>query len=155
MLRGMRSALAPLLATLLLLGAACGGDEDGGDEFRAQADAVCADYGPRIAAVPPPLEDVDEWAAIAGDIGDLMEAAVNALRGLEPPEGLGADYGEWIALKEELLAQTRALQQSGAAHDVGAVATALAAAQQAESEAAELAGGLGLTDCAVSESSFE
>lgn len=151
----MKNALAPLVAALLLLGAACGGEENGADEFRAQADAICADYGPRIAAVPPPLEDADEWAAIAGDIGDLLEAAVNELRGLEPPSDLGADYGEWVALKEEVLTQTRALQEAGAAHDVEAVAVALSTAQQKEAEADELAQELGLTDCATSEAAFE
>jgi hypothetical protein len=151
----MRPGLAAAAAAVLLA-AACGGDDEGGaDDFRAEANAVCAEYGPRIAAVPAPLDDEDEWAALAGDIGDLLEAAVNELRGLEPPDDLGEDYGRWVDLKAEVLAQTRALQEAGAAHDEEAIATALAAAQEAESEADALAAELGLDDCATSESSLD
>ena len=153
-LRTMRNALAAV-GTCLVLAAGCGGDdgEDGAaDAFRAEANAICADYGPKIAAVPPPLEDPDEWAAIAGDKGDLLETAVNELRNLEPPEDLGARYDEWLELKGRSLTATRDLQMAGAAHDEELIAEALATIEEAEGEADPLAEELGLSDCAANES---
>ena len=149
----MRSALAAV-GTCLFLAAGCGGDEGDGDAdaFRAEANAVCAEYGPKIAAVPPPLEDPDEWAAIAGDKGDLLEAAVNELRLLEPPDDLGERYDEWLELKGRSLAATRDLQVAGAAHDEELISEALNTIEEAEAEADPLAEELGLSDCAASES---
>ena len=143
------------MGTGLLLAAGCGGDEsdDGdADAFRAEANAVCANYGPKIAAVPPPLEDPEEWAAIAADKGDLLEAAVNELRTLEPPEGLDERYDEWLDLKGRSLTATRDLQVAGAAHDEELIGEALATIEEAEGEADPLAEDLGLSDCAASES---
>ena len=45
---------------LLLAAAGCSGD--GGDDFAAQANAVCADYDERIAAIETPA-DLDALAA--------------------------------------------------------------------------------------------
>lgn len=145
----MRSALAAV-GTALVLAAGCGGDDGDADEFRAEANAVCADYEARIAAIPPPLEDVDEWAAVAGDIGDMLEAGVNELDRLEPPGDLGERYDEWIALKRESLAATRELQDAGSADDQARVDEALARIGETEGRADEIAADLGLDDCATS-----
>ncbi|HET9242961.1 MAG TPA: hypothetical protein VFN99_05920, partial [Gaiella sp.] len=94
------------MGTCLVLVAACGGDdldEAEAEAFRADANAICAEYGPKIAAVPPPLEDPEEWAAVAGDKGDLLEVAVNELSLLEPPEPLREEYEDWLALKSDSL----------------------------------------------------
>jgi hypothetical protein len=142
------------MGACLVLAAGCAGDENGGDvgAFRADANAICADYGPKIAAVPPPLEDPDEWAAIAADKGDLLETAVNELRALAPPDDLGERYDEWLELKARTLAATRDLQEAGAAHDEELISEALATIEEAEREADPLAEELGLSDCAAAES---
>lgn len=145
----MRSALAAL-SVCLLLAAGCGGNGGGGDPeaFRADANAICADYEEKIAAIPPPQDAVDEWAAIAGDVGDLLETGVNELAALEPPGDLGERYDEWLELKRESLSATRDLQEAGAAANQELVSEALARIEQSEGRADELAEELELDECA-------
>jgi hypothetical protein len=141
-----RVALAVLCACLLF--ASCGGDEDGGsDEFIQQANAICAEYGPRIAAIPPPLEDIDEWGAVGADIGDQLEASVNELRLLEPSDDLADEYSEWVGLRDQLLTEMRGVQDAGNLHDETGVDAGLAAITELQAQADELAEELGLADC--------
>jgi hypothetical protein len=140
-----RVAVALLCACLAL--ASCGGDEDGSEEFLEQANAVCAEYGPRIAAIPPPLEDIDEWGAVGADIGDQLEASVNELRLVEPPDELADQYSEWVGLRADLLTEMRGVQDAGNLHDQAGVDAGLAAITELQAEADELAEELGLTEC--------
>ena len=148
----MRSALT-VLPVSLLLAAGCGGNGGGGGDpeaFRADANAICADYEEKIAVIPPPQEALDEWAAIAGDVGDLLETGVNELDALEPPGDLGERYDEWLELKRESLSATRDLQEAGAAANQELVSEALDRIEQSEGRADELAAELGLDECATS-----
>ena len=141
------------MGTCLVLAAGCGGDEDGGDTdaFPAEANAICADYEEKIATIPPPQEDLDEWAAIAGDIGDLLEAGVNKLDALEPPGDLSERYDEWLALKRESLSATRDLQDAGPAANQELISEALDRIEQSEGRADEIAAELGLDECATTQ----
>jgi hypothetical protein len=139
-----RVAVALLCACLAL--ASCGGDE-GSDEFLQQANAICAEYGPRIAAIPPPLEDIDEWGAVGADIGDQLEASVNELRLVEPSDELADQYSEWVGLRADLLTEMRGVQDAGNLHDQAGVDAGLAAITELQAEADELAEELGLTEC--------
>jgi hypothetical protein len=141
-----RLALA-LLCTCLVV-ASCGGDGDeGSDEFVQQANAICANYGPKIAAIPPPSEDIDEWGAVGADIGDQLEASVNELRLLEPPDDLADEYSEWVGLRANLLTEMRGVQDAGNLHDETGVDAGLASISELQARADELAEELGLTDC--------
>lgn len=137
--------LAVLLACVAV--AACGGGDEGSDEFLAQANAVCAEYGPKIEAVPPPLEDIDEWGAVGGDIGDQLEASVNELRLVQPPDDLTDAYAEWIGLRADLLTSMRAVQDAGNNHDEAGVEAGLSEIRETQARADELAEELGLADC--------
>ena len=141
------------MGTCLVLAAGCGGDEDGvdTDAFPAEANAICADYEEKIATIPPPQEDLDEWAAIAGDIGDLLEAGVNKLDALEPPGDLSERYDEWLALKRESLSATRDLQDAGPAANQELISEALDRIEQSEGRADEIAAELGLDECATTQ----
>jgi hypothetical protein len=140
--------LALVMACACLALASCGGDEDeGSDEFAQQANAVCADYGPKIAAIPPPAEDIDEWGAVGADIGDQLEASVNELRLIEPPDELADSYSEWVGLRAELLTEMRGVQDAGNLHDETGVEAGLATITELQAEADELAEELGLPDC--------
>lgn len=141
------------MSTCLVVVAGCGGDdldEAEAEAFRADANAICADYEEKIAVIPPPQEALDEWAAIAGDVGDLLETGVNELDALEPPGDLGERYDEWLELKRESLSATRDLQEAGAAANQELVSEALDRIEQSEGRADELAAELGLDECATS-----
>lgn len=145
----MRTTLTAFCVALLLGGAAaCGGDDDGGDgEFQSQVNAICADYGPKLALLTPPAASDEEWAAIGGDMGDLLEASVNELRLLQPPEDIGADYAEWLDARTRVLAAIRDAQAAGGNHDEQALEESLATADAAMAEADPLAEELGFADC--------
>jgi hypothetical protein len=141
-----RVALSLLCACLVL--ASCGGDEDGGsDEFLQQANAICAEYGPRIAAIPPPFEDIDEWGAVGADMADQLEASVNELRLVNPSDELADSYSEWVGLRADLLTEMRGVQDAGNIHDEAGVEAGLASITELQAQADELAEELGLTDC--------
>ena len=146
---GMRTTLTAVCAALLLgVAAACGGDDDGGDgEFQSQVNAICADYGPKLALLTPPAVSNEEWAAIGADMGDLLEASVNELRLLQPPEDLSEDYAEWLAARTRILAAIRDAQVAGGSHDEQGLEESLAKANAAIAEADPLAEELGFADC--------
>ena len=144
----VRSAFAAL-GTCLVLAAGCGGDDAEAEAFREEANAICAEYEEKIAMIPPPQEALDEWAAIAGDIGDILEAGVNELDALVPPDDLGERYDEWLALKRETLSATRDLQDAGGLLDQEGVDSALNRIEESEGRADELAAELELDDCAA------
>jgi hypothetical protein len=151
----MASRALAVLCTCLVL-ASCGGDDGGGsDEFVQQANAICAEYGPKIAAIPPPLEDIDEWGAVGADIGDQLEASVNELRLVQPPDDLADQYSEWVGLRADLLTEMRGVQDAGNLHDETGVEAGLAAIGDLQAQADELAGELGLSDCSPTGISVE
>lgn len=138
--------LALLFACLAL--AACGGDDNGSsDEFLSQANAICADYGAKIAAIPPPVEGLDEWAAIAADMSDQLEASVNELRLLEPPEDLTDGFADWVGMRADILATMRGVQDAANIHDEPAIESGLATVAEQQTRADALAEELGLADC--------
>ena len=144
----MKTTLTTIAVCLALALAACGGD-DGEDnaEFLAQVNAICADYGPKLELIPPPAQDIDEWAAIGADLADLLEASVNDLRLLVPPEGLSEDFGGWLALRTEMATAMRDVQTAGGLHDQPAVDEALGRIDEAMTTADPLAEQLGFEDC--------
>lgn len=147
----MRGTLAALASCLVLAVAGCGGDGDDNDEFVANVNAVCAEYGPKLALIPPPAEDVDEWAAIGADLADLLEASANELRLLEPPAGANDEYAEWLTLRSELATAMRDVQSAGGVHDEAAVAAGLQQVETTIEEADALAEELGFDECSPTE----
>lgn len=144
----MRTTLSILAACLVLALSACGGDDNGEeDEFVAQVNAVCADYRPKLEHLQPPAGSSEEWAAIGADMGDLLEASVNELRLLQPPESLEEEYAEWLALRAEATEAVRDLSVAGGEHDEAAVAEAIARVDTAIAEADPLAEEAGFDEC--------
>lgn len=143
----MTARLLAALGACLALASCGGGDGGGEEEFLSQANAVCAEYGPKIEAVPPPLEDIDEWGAVGADIGDQLEASVNELRLVQPPDDLTDAYAEWIGLRADLLTSMRAVQDAGNNHDEAGVEAGLSEIRETQARADELAESLGLADC--------
>jgi hypothetical protein len=144
----MRSALPTLAASLLLAVAACGGDGGGGDAaFISQVNAICAEYRPKLEFLQPPTEFPDEWGAVGADMADLLEASVNELRLLEPPEGIADEFDEWLGLRAEMTTAMRDVQTAGTLHDEPAIQAGLKRVDAALAEADPLAEKLGLAEC--------
>ncbi len=143
----MRTPLGTLAACLVLATVACGGGGGDGDEFVSQVNAICADYGPKLALIPPPAEAKDEWAAVGADMADLLEASVNELRLLEPPESLNEGFAEWLTLRDELAAAMRDVQTAGGLHDDAGLEAGLQRADSTVAEADSLAEELGFAEC--------
>ena len=145
----MRATLTTIAVGLTLALAACGGDDDdnGDAQFVAGVNAICADYGPKLALIPPPAEALDEWAAIGADLADLLEASVNELRLLVPPEDISEDFAEWLALRTEMATTMRDVQAAGGLHDESALSEGLGRVDAAMATADPLAEELGFTDC--------
>ena len=145
----MRTALLVPATCLLLAVAACGGD-DGDDRdpaFISQVNAICAEYRPKLELLQPPAEFLDEWAAVGADMADLLEASVNELRLLEPPEGMADEFDEWLGLRSEMMTAMREVQTAGTLYDEPAIDGGLQRIDAAIAEADPLAEELGFTEC--------
>ena len=135
---------------LLLATAGCSGGS--GDDFAQQANAVCADYDERIAAVETPA-DLNALAGSAEEIAGLIEEGTIALRGLEPPADLAEGFGKWLDLNDEAAANAREISAAAEAGDRDGIVELAALAEQNEAEADRLAEELGLDECLVEEAS--
>jgi hypothetical protein len=144
----MRTALTTLAACLLLALAACGGDDDADDAaFISQVNAICAEYRPKLEFLQPPAEFPDEWGAVGADMADLLEASVNELRLLEPPDGQSEEFSEWLGLRTEMMNAMRDVQTAGTLYDQPTIEAGLQRIDAALAEADPLAEELGFAEC--------
>ncbi|MGH3012439.1 MAG: hypothetical protein ACRDLZ_09700 [Gaiellaceae bacterium] len=143
----MKSALVVSATCLLLVFAACGGDDGDDPEFISQVNAICADYRPKLELLQPPAEFLDEWGAVGADMADLLEASVNELRLLEPPEGIAGEYDEWLGLRAEMASAMREVQTAGTVYDEQTIDAGLQRVDTAVAEADPLAEELGFAEC--------
>lgn len=144
----MRTSLTILAAIVALVLAACGGDDGEDDsEFVSRVNAVCADYGERLAFLAPPAQDLDEWAAVGADMGDLLEASVSRLRQLDAPEELQDDYAAWLEQRAAMSSAMRDVQAAGGLVDAAGVEEALQRVEAAIAEADAIAEDAGFEEC--------
>jgi hypothetical protein len=104
------------LAALAVLGAAAaiagcgGGDDDSGalsaDEFRQQADAICADANTRIDALDEPT-GADQVLGFLQSGLTVQKEQLEKLKALEPPDDLAGTFTEATDLLDQ---QTAAIQ---------------------------------------------
>jgi hypothetical protein len=104
------------LAALAVLGAAAaiagcgGGDDDSGalsaDEFRQQADAICADANTRIDALDEPT-GADQVLGFLQSGLTVQKEQLEKLKALEPPDDLAGTFSEATDLLDQ---QTAAIQ---------------------------------------------
>ena len=145
----MKTTLSAFAACSILIAAACGSDGDDGEDaaFISQVNAICAEYRPKLEFLQPPAEFLDEWAAVGADMGDLLEASVNELRQLEPPEDMADEYDRWLELRTEMLTAMREVQTAGTVYDEPAIDAGLQRIDSAIAEADPLAEELGFAEC--------
>ena len=80
-------------------------------------------------------------------MADLLEASVNELRLLEPPEGMADEYDEWLGLRAEMTSAMREVQTAGTVYDEQAIDAGLQRIDAAIAEADPLAEELGFAEC--------
>jgi hypothetical protein len=143
----MRLTAPSLLVSLALL-AACGGDDRmSTEEFRTQANAICADTERRLQELPPPQDSPEGVAAYADGAVPILEERHERLDELRPPED---DETPYDALLEEAGAELRALRdlrEAAAEEDQEAAAGAASRGRVATVRVNVLAVRLELPDC--------
>jgi hypothetical protein len=142
---------AGLAAVLALLGAACGGGDDGDrlseEEFRTQANAICEEYDAKIAEIgsPESPEDIPEFVEQGIPV---IEEGLAELRALNPPAELEEDYNAMLDETEKAIPAARDLSEAAAEGDAEAVQEAIEQGQRADEASDRFATELGLDACA-------
>jgi hypothetical protein len=142
------TAVAALLAAAL---AGCGGGGSGErlseEEFREQANAICADYNEKIADLGTPTSPADIPDFVDRGI-PLIEDGIAELRELNPPEDLAEDFDRMLDEVEKGIPAARRLSEAAADEDAAAVQEAISEGQAADAESDRIARELGLDTCA-------
>lgn len=146
-----RRSLAGLVAigaTALIAG--CGGGDDSlsAEEFRTQADAICADANGQLEAVGEPSSP-DQYLGYIQSALPIQQAQIERLRELDPPDDLQADFDTGVgAIQEQIDAIQGAATRIEAGEDPTAVLTEVGAELDTINEESDAAAQrLGLTVC--------
>jgi hypothetical protein len=145
-----RAGLAAALVATGLLAPACGGDGGGGDlsaeEFRQQADAICAEFEAKLDAVERPASP-DDVERFVNEAVPIIEEGTNELNSLQPPEEFEEEWTRIEEINEENLETIRAVQTAYEEGDLEQAQRLLQDAGRTEEEADRLAREIGLTKC--------
>ncbi len=142
-------ALGTIAAATVL--AACGGGDGGGgevsaEEFRQQADAICAEFEGRLDELGEP-ESLDDLQDFVLDAVPIIEEGNAELNELEPPPELEDRWNRAMEINNQQLETVRelrdAVQEGGQARGQ----ERLAEGDETNAEADRLAADLGLTEC--------
>jgi hypothetical protein len=141
---------ATAIAATAVVASACGGGNGGGelsaDEFRRQADAICAEFEAKLDAVEPPAS-ADDIERFVNEAVPIIEDGTRELNALDPPEEFEDEWTRVVEINEENLETIRDVQ---AAYEDGNLEEAQRLIQEAggnEEEADRLAREIGLTEC--------
>ena len=148
------NALKLAAATVSLIGAflaaGCGGDGGGGElsaeEFRQQADAICADFEGRLNDVEPPTSP-DDIQRFVREAVPIIEDGTDELNSLDPPAEFRDEWTRISEINEENLDTIRAVRDALDNDDLEEATRLMQEAGGNEEEADRLARELGLTEC--------
>jgi hypothetical protein len=154
-LRSVRARLT-LIALVLAAGAtasACGGgggdDRLSQDEFRQQANAICAKYDAKIKALGSPSSPADIPDFVRRGI-PLLRQGIAELRALKPPTELQNDFDRMLNETAKAIPAAQSLAAAAEKADAAGVQKAIAQAQAASAASDRLATDLQLDKCAAS-----
>jgi hypothetical protein len=151
----MRGGLATLLAVFGLALAACGGGGGNGsaggetltpDEFRQQADAVCAKFEAKLNDLGSP-SSLDDLADFVDKAVPIIEEGNNELQNLKPPDELADDWNKAMAIQDKNLELTHDLQDAIHANDDAKVQDIVAELDASDAESTRIARSIGLENC--------
>lgn len=147
--RPLAAGAAALVAAVALAGCGGGGSDSlSADEFRSQADAICADANAKTDALAEPTSAATFLPYLRAGL-PIQEAQLGKLEALKPPSELQGAYSEALdLLKQKQAAVTAAADRIEGGEDTEAVVKDVsddidAIDKQADAKAEEL----GLTVC--------
>ena len=150
-MNAIKLAAATLSLAGAFLAAGCGGDGGGGgelsaEEFRQQADAICAEFEGKLDAIEQPSspEDLERFV---NEAVPIIEDGTQELADLEPPEEFRAKWTRVTEINEENLDTIKAVQTALEDDDVEEAQRLVEEAGGTEEEADRLAREIGLTKC--------
>jgi hypothetical protein len=142
------AAAAVALATFFAAG--CGGDGGNGgltaEEFRQQADAICAEFESKLNAIEQPSSP-DDLKRFVDDAVPIIEEGTQKLNDLDPPEEFQDEWTRVVEINEENLEVIRNVQTALEDGDVEEAQRLIAEAGGNEEEADRLAREIGLSKC--------
>jgi hypothetical protein len=142
------AAGAALAAVALLAACGCSGGENAEEAFRAEANAICADFDERIDSVPTP-QTLAELADSAAEVAGLIEEGASRLQDLEPPEQVAQAWSDWLDLNDTAAESAAQISAAAAAEDRERIVELAEQADEDEAASDALAEELGLADCVV------
>jgi hypothetical protein len=141
---------AAALALAGTLAAGCGGDGGGGqlsaEEFRQQADAICAEFEGKLDAVQPPSSP-DDIERFVNEAVPIIEEGTNELQALDPPDEFQDEWDRVVEINDENLETIRAVRTALQDNDLTEAQRLMQEAGGNEEEADRLAREIGLTKC--------
>lgn len=142
------SGLAAVGAVALIAGCGGGSESLSADEFRSQADAICADAERQLDALDEPTAPDQVLPFLRMGL-PVQEAQLEKLRSLDPPDELQPDFDAAIGLLEEQFAAIDgAADRIEGGEDATAVLTEVSPAIESLNDRADArAVSLGLTVC--------
>jgi hypothetical protein len=142
-----RAVLLGFCVAVVAGGCGGGGKALSHDEFVRQADAICADYNDRIAALGTP-QGLGDLVSFAQKGNAIATEDVDRFAKLKPPKADAAAAADFVAAGRSVIDQLGKLEAAGRKSDLGAVQK-IAAQGRANAERSRLiAKRLGLTECA-------
>lgn len=142
------AGLVAIAATAFIAGCGGGSDSLSAEEFRSQADAVCADSERQIDALTEPSSGEQVLTFLRAGL-PIQQAQLDRLRELDPPDDLQEDFDSAIDLLEQQVAAIdAAADRIEAGEDPETVLTEAGPNIESLSDQAdERAQALGLTVC--------
>jgi hypothetical protein len=144
-----------LSAVALGLGG-CGGGNGGGEEltaeeFRQQADAICAEFEGRLDELGTP-ESLDDLQNFVSEAVPIIKEGNAQLQDVKPPDELQEPWDRAMEINDEQLQTVRDLREAVEEGDQARMQELLQAGDEANQESDRLAAELGLEDCGSNES---
>lgn len=145
-----RTAL--IVAALVMMVTACGGDDSGDGEtpakaeWIASADAICADMFEELDRIPEPQTPAESYE-LAGRTIEIQREALAELRALTPPRGDETAVEEILDAHEALIDWGEEMLEALEAGDQEETFELHADAERLADEADRLAGSYGLREC--------
>ena len=137
------------MAVATFLAAGCGGGGNGeltAEEFRQQADAICAEFETKLNAVEQPTSP-DDLKRFVDDAVPIIEDGTQELNDLDPPEEFQDEWTRVVEINEENLETIRDVQTALEEDDVEEAQRLIQESGGNEEEADRLAREIGLTKC--------